>query len=158
MSSQVTHPVQTPTVRHQDLPVNVRVKLSGLWASMLFVFAYVDLFSLYRPDVRSKLEAGQVSGFDVGQTFLLATTVYIAIPSLMVFLVLVLRPKVNRIANIVVAARVRTDDRRRRHRRVGLLRVRQCPRGRAARGHRVLRLDVAPPGLIVCRWGSSGRQ
>ena len=40
---------------------------------------------------------GQISGFDVGQTFLLATTVYIAIPSLMVFLVLVLRPGVNRI-------------------------------------------------------------
>ena len=104
MSSQVTHPAQAPTAQHQDLPVNVRVKLSGLWASMLFVFAYVDLFSLYRPDVRSKLEAGQVSGFDVGQTFLLATTVYIAIPSLMVFLVLVLRPRINRIANIVVAA------------------------------------------------------
>jgi hypothetical protein len=104
MSSQVTHPAQAPTSRHHDLPVNVRVKLSGLWASMLFVFAYVDLFSLYRSDVRSKLEAGQVSGFDVDQTFLLATTVYIAIPSLMVFLVLVLRPRINRIANIVVAA------------------------------------------------------
>ena len=105
MSSQVTHPVSLAAATPpQDLPVNVRVKLSGLWASMLFVFAYVDLFSLYRPDVRSKLEAGQVSGFDVGQTFLLATTVYIAIPSLMVFLVLVLRPKVNRITNIVVAA------------------------------------------------------
>lgn len=104
MSSQVTHPAQTPAARHQDLPVSVRVKLSGLWASTLFVFAYVDLFSLYRPDVRSKLEAGQVSGFDVGQTFLLAITVYIAIPSLMVFLVLVLRPRVNRITNIVLAA------------------------------------------------------
>jgi hypothetical protein len=104
MSSQVTHSASVADARFQDLPVNVRVKLSGLWASMLFVFAYVDLFSLYRPDVRSKLEAGQVSGFDVGQTFLLATTVYIAIPSLMVFLVLVLRPKVNRIVNIVLAA------------------------------------------------------
>jgi hypothetical protein len=31
--------------------VNVRIKLSALWTSMLFVFAYVDLFSLYQPDV-----------------------------------------------------------------------------------------------------------
>ncbi len=104
MSSRVTHSVSLAAARFQDLPVNVRVKLSGLWASMLFVFAYVDLFSLYRADVRSKLEAGQVSGFDVGQTFLFATTLYIAIPSLMVFLVLVLRPGVNRITNLVVAS------------------------------------------------------
>ena len=104
MSSRVTHSVSLAAARFQDLPVNVRVKLSGLWASRLFVFAYVDLFSLYRSDVRSKLEAGQISGFDVGQTFLLATTVYIAIPSLMVFLVLVLRPGVNRITNLVVAS------------------------------------------------------
>jgi hypothetical protein len=104
MSSQVTQSASLASARFQDLPVSLRVKLSGLWASLLFVFAYVDLFSLYREDVRSKLEAGQVSSFDVSQTFLLATTVYIAIPSLMVFLVLVLRPQVNRIANIVMAA------------------------------------------------------
>jgi hypothetical protein len=29
--------------------VNVRTKISALWTSMLFDFAYVDLFSLYRP-------------------------------------------------------------------------------------------------------------
>lgn len=33
--------------------VNVRIKISALWTSMLFVFAYVDLFSLYRPDFRA---------------------------------------------------------------------------------------------------------
>ena len=70
---------------------------------MLFVFAYVDLFSLYRPDVRADLEAGELAGFTVNQSFLLATTVYVVIPSLMVFLALVLPPRVNRIANIVLA-------------------------------------------------------
>jgi hypothetical protein len=33
--------------------VNVRIKISALWTSMLVVFAYVDLFSLYRRDVRA---------------------------------------------------------------------------------------------------------
>jgi Family of unknown function (DUF6326) len=70
--------------------VNVRVKISALWASMLFVFAYVDLFSLYRSDVRADLEAGEIGGFTVNQAFLLGTTVYVVIPSLMVFLALVL--------------------------------------------------------------------
>ena len=50
--------------------VNVRIKISALWTSMLFVFAYVDLFSLYRPDVRADLEADELGGFDINQWFL----------------------------------------------------------------------------------------
>ncbi|MGC1494818.1 MAG: DUF6326 family protein [Sulfitobacter sp.] len=84
-------------------PVDVRFKLSALWTSILFIFAYVDLFSLYRPDVRAGLEMGKIAVFDVSETFLLATTLYIAIPCLMVFLCLVMRPAVNRIANMVIA-------------------------------------------------------
>ena len=82
--------------------VNVRLKISALWTSMLFVFAYVDLFSLYRPDFRTDLEDSEVGGFTVNQSFLLGTTVYVVIPSLMVFCALVFRPRVNRIANIVL--------------------------------------------------------
>jgi Family of unknown function (DUF6326) len=82
--------------------VNVRIKISALWTSMLFVFAYVDVFSLYRPDFRTDLEVGKIGGFTVNQSFLLATTVYVVIPSLMVFCTLVLRPRVNRIVNIAL--------------------------------------------------------
>jgi Family of unknown function (DUF6326) len=83
-------------------PVNVRSKISALWASMLFVFAYVDLFSFYRPDFRAKVEAGEVGGFTVNQSFLLGTTAYVVIPSLMVFATLVLPTRINRIANIAL--------------------------------------------------------
>jgi hypothetical protein len=83
--------------------VNVRIKISALWASMLFVFAYVDLFSLYRPDVRADLEAGELGGFTVDQPFLVGTTVYVVIASLMVFLALVVPPRANRIANITLS-------------------------------------------------------
>jgi hypothetical protein len=89
--------------RLEPSPVNVRVKIAALWASMLFVFAYVDLFSLYRPDFRADVEAGEVGGFAVNQTFLLGTTAYVVIPSLMVFCVLVLPPRLNRIVNIALA-------------------------------------------------------
>lgn len=83
--------------------VNVRIKLSALWTSMLFVFAYVDLFGLYRPDYRADLEAGEIGGFTVDRAFLLGTTAYVVIPSLMVFCALVLRPHVDRVANIALA-------------------------------------------------------
>ena len=45
-----------------------------------------------------------ISGFTVNQAFLLGTTAYVVLPSLMVFGALVLRPAVNRIANIVLGS------------------------------------------------------
>jgi Family of unknown function (DUF6326) len=88
----------------EPFPVNVRIKISALWTAMLLVFAYVDIFSFYRPDFRAEIEAGEIGGFAVDQRFLLATTVYVVIPCLMVFGTLVLRPRVNRIANLVLCA------------------------------------------------------
>ena len=92
----------TAGTRFETSKVNVRIKISGLWASMLFVFAYVDLFSLYRPDFRADIEAGEIAGFTINQAFLLGTTAYVLIPSLMVALALILRPRVNRMANIAL--------------------------------------------------------
>jgi hypothetical protein len=89
-------------VKLEPCNVNVRIKISALWTSILFVFAYVDLFSLYRSDFRAELEAGEISGFTVNQSFLLGTTVHVVVPSLMVFAALILRPRVSRIANIAL--------------------------------------------------------
>ncbi len=89
---------------YADQPVSVRAKLSALWTSMLFVFAYVDIFSLYREDVRSDIAAGELGGFEIGQAFLLFVTLYIAIPSLMVILSLVLAPTLLRTLSIVLSS------------------------------------------------------
>lgn len=80
--------------------VNVRIKIAALWMSMLMVFAYVDIFSLYRPDYRHDLGAGKLGGFTVDQSFLLGTTLYVLVPSVMVSCALILRPRVNRIVNL----------------------------------------------------------
>ena len=104
MPTQAVKAQKTADKKFEPFNVNVRIKISALWTAMLFVFAYIDVFSLYRHDFRADIEAGQVGGFTVNQPFLLVTTIYIAIPSLMVFAALVLRPGVNRIANIALAA------------------------------------------------------
>lgn len=98
---------ETPTTADAEFApftVNVRIRLSALWATMLFVFAYIDIFSFFRPDVRADIEAGAIAGFTIGPAFLLWTTLYILLPTLMVFAALVLRPQVNRVANIALAA------------------------------------------------------
>ncbi|PIE28106.1 MAG: hypothetical protein CSA58_00665 [Micrococcales bacterium] len=60
--------------------------LSSLWATMLFVFAYVDIFAFWRADVIRGSLAGTVpvSGFTIDQRFLVLTTLYVLVPSLMV--------------------------------------------------------------------------
>ena len=86
----------------EPFPVNVRIKISALWTAILFVFAYVDIFGLYRSDIVAEIRAGEIGGFTVNQSFLLATTAYVVLPALMVFGALVLRPRINRIANIAL--------------------------------------------------------
>ena len=95
--------VTTAGTQLEPFPVNVRVKISALWASMMFIFAYVDLFSLYRSDVRADIAAGEIGGFTINQSFLLGTTAYVVIPALMVFGALILRPRINRGVNIALS-------------------------------------------------------
>jgi len=90
----------TAKTKFEPANVNVRIKIAALWTSMLFLFAYVDLFSLYRPDFRAALEAGEIGGFTVNGSFLVGTTAYVVIPSVMVFCALILRPRVNRIITL----------------------------------------------------------
>lgn len=35
---------------------------------MLFVFVFVDLFSLYRADVRADIEAGEMAAFSIAKS------------------------------------------------------------------------------------------
>jgi hypothetical protein len=53
--------------------------------------------------VRAALEAREIGGFTVGGSFLVGTTAYVVIPSVMVFCALILRPGVNRIVNVALS-------------------------------------------------------
>lgn len=88
---------------YQDYWINPRLKVAALWTAMLVIFAYVDLFGLFRSDVRADIAAGRIAGFTIGQGYLLGVMVYVLVPSLMVFLSLVLPVRVTRMANIVLA-------------------------------------------------------
>jgi hypothetical protein len=91
------------TSQYQDTPVNVKLVLSALWIAMLFVFAYVDIFAFFREDVLRAGLDGEMAGMAVTQGLLTAILLYILVPSLMVVLSLVLKPRANRISNITVS-------------------------------------------------------
>ena len=84
-------------------PIDVRIRMAALWATTMMIFAYVDLFSLFRPDFRAALDQGKVFVFDVGQPFLLGLTIYVIIPSLMIYLSLVMPRRLNRVVSISLA-------------------------------------------------------
>jgi hypothetical protein len=83
----------------EDFKVNVRIKLSALWASVMFCYIYGDYFSLYVPN--------KIQGFVSGDNMLdnpiklFAATILMVIPSLMIFLSILLRPKLARLLNII---------------------------------------------------------
>jgi hypothetical protein len=88
----------------EDVHVPVKLKLAALWAATMFLFAYGDLFTLYRADKVREILGGEIAGIDVTGAFLLAVSVYVAIPSVMVFLSLALRPSASRWTNLAVGA------------------------------------------------------
>ena len=96
----------TTARKYRDTKIDVKVVLSALWVAMLFVFAYVDIFGFFRADVLEAALDGRVgsTAFTVNQTFLTTTLIYIMAGSLMVVLSLVLAPRANRIANLVVSS------------------------------------------------------
>lgn len=104
MPATDTRPARTAAVPMP--PLDPRLVLSGLWTSMLFVFAYVDIFGFFRADVIDGALSGEVPGpgFEIDQTFLALTTVYILFPCVMVVGSLVIPHRQNRIVNLVLAA------------------------------------------------------
>ena len=83
--------------------IPVRMKISALWTSVMFCYIYGDYFWLYAPGKLQEILAGRMEPLgQVTEGVLLGTTVSMTIPSLMIFLSLVLRRTPNRWLNIVL--------------------------------------------------------
>lgn len=90
--------------RLADAPVPVRLKLSALWVSAMFLYVYVDIFGFYKPGTIENILVGRVWQLDITQGWALGAMVLMTIPSLMVTLSLVSPVRVARWANVVVAS------------------------------------------------------
>ncbi len=83
-----------------DLKVDVKIKLSSLWAAVTLCYLYGDYFELYVPQKVS----GMISGESMLDTpmKLFAASVLLAVPALMVFLSVILKPALNRRLNVTL--------------------------------------------------------
>lgn len=87
----------------EDIKVSLKIKLATLWTSFMFLYIYVDYFHLYMPGSIKDILAGKVFVFDISYVFILIAMIFVAMPTLMIFLSVVLPAKVNRLTNIIVA-------------------------------------------------------
>lgn len=85
-----------------DIRVHVKVKLSALWASVMFLYLYGDYFGLYVPGKLQRMLVGHGPIGPTSQGSLLAASLILAAPGLMVFLSLALRPALGRWLNIIL--------------------------------------------------------
>lgn len=83
----------------ENYDVNVKIKLAALWATVMSCYIYGDYFSLYVPN--------KIKDFMSGDNMLdspmklLAASLLMAIPALMICLSVILKPNLNKWLNIV---------------------------------------------------------
>jgi len=106
--ANVTEPAKAGPVKGKtmldDAKIHVKIKLSALWSAVMFCYVYGDIFGFFQPGKLQELLEGKTPIGPTTQGKLLGFSTIMAIPSLMVFLPLVLKPTVNRWANIIVGA------------------------------------------------------
>ena len=89
----------------KDAAVHVKIKLAGIWASVMFCYIYADYFGLYVPGKLQHMLAGTMGPLGhVSQGVLLGTSIMMAIPSIMIFLCLATPARLNRALNIAFGA------------------------------------------------------
>lgn len=87
----------------EDIKIHVKLKISALWVSVMFCYIYADYFGLYVPGMLKRMLEGRMPPFGPAtQGVLVGTSVMMAIPSVMIFLSLVLKPQLNRWVNIIL--------------------------------------------------------
>ncbi|MBS1731544.1 MAG: hypothetical protein JSS67_12330 [Bacteroidetes bacterium] len=82
-----------------DFKINIKIKLSTLWASVTFLYIYGDYFELYVPHKVQELISGD--GVLDKPIKLFAASLLLAIPSLMICLSVLLKSSINRLLNII---------------------------------------------------------
>ena len=86
-----------------DTKIDVKVKIAALWVVLMILYIYNDFFSLFTPNAITEIIDGNMGPFPVTQGGLFSAALLMAIPSVMIYLSLTLKAKVNRWTNIVLS-------------------------------------------------------
>src|SRR5262249_10904797 len=93
---------ERPPSAVRDVVVEVKFKLSALWIATMFCYVYGDFFSLFVPGRIESVVDGRMGIGSTTPENLLAGAVVMIVPSLMIVLSIVLRPRWSQWLNIVL--------------------------------------------------------
>lgn len=85
-----------------DHKINIKLKLAGLWTSVMFCYVYGDIFSFFLPTRLQNLMSGQSGVGATTPVGLVVFAVLMTLPSVMIFLSIALAAKLNRWLNIIL--------------------------------------------------------
>ncbi len=85
----------------EDFQINVKLKISALWIAVMFCYVYGDYIQIYVPGILAK--AMEVNATTETQIQFFAVALLMAMPSVMIFFTLVIKPKINRWLNIILS-------------------------------------------------------
>ncbi len=87
----------------EDLKVHTKIKLALLWTSLMFLYIYCDYFDMMTPgNIESKINLSTPVG-PVTPRLLVIFSLILIVPSLMICLSVLLKPRLNKWLNIIVA-------------------------------------------------------
>ena len=86
------------------LTVNERLKVMGLWITLMVLYIYCDIFSFHRIDYIETMTANMMGPFEVTQATLAVFGALMIIPALMMPACLFLKEKAVKWASIIVGA------------------------------------------------------
>ena len=86
----------------EDVKINVKLKLSALWVAVMFLYVYADVRAFYEPGIIEQIISGEFAEVGITTTqALMLGLITMTPPSVMVFLSLILKAKLNRWVNII---------------------------------------------------------
>ena len=87
----------------QDTKIDIKLKLAGLWASVMFCYIYADYFGLFMPGQLATMNKGEIPPLGPATDgVMLFVSAMMVLPSLMIVASVALPVRVNRPVNIVM--------------------------------------------------------
>jgi hypothetical protein len=85
----------------EDIKLNIRIKLIGLWSVLVFLYIYCDIFTFFRPGLINEIIEGFMGPFQANQISLLVAGLLMAIPILIIIANLFTKLPIIRWINIL---------------------------------------------------------
>ncbi|WP_444892264.1 DUF6326 family protein [Microbulbifer sp. TRSA001] len=96
--------LKSTSAKLTDNHIDVRIKIAGLWASVVLLYIYGDFFGLFKTGKIDSIIEGFGPFGTVTQESLLAVSIIVSLPCIMVALTLLLKPSISRWINIITSS------------------------------------------------------